>query len=202
MVGPDPCGVRRAGVAAATYTRDMHDDLREILIPADVIRERVHALGEEIAAVYSGDDEHRLTLLPVLAGSMIFTADLIRQMPLRMKIALVQLSTYPGQATTAGEPQMIMDITGEITGRHVLIIDDILDSGRTLRRVRELVSEHQPESVRTAVLLKKKTPMNPGVEADFVGFEIEDEFVVGYGLDYDDLYRNLPFIGVLRPELM
>lgn len=180
----------------------MFDDLREILWSAAAIRERVHAMADEIAAVYSGDDEHRLTMLPILAGSMIFTADLIRQMPLRMKIALVQLSTYPGKSTSAGVPETVLDITGDITGRHVLIIDDILDSGRTLTRVKQLVQEHRPESVRTAVLLRKNTPANPGVEADFVGFEIEDEFVVGYGLDYDDLYRNLPCIGVLHPEAM
>lgn len=192
----------RASNNSGPYTRDMQNDLREVMLSAEVIRERVHAMADEIAAVYSGDEEHRLTLLPVLAGSMIFTADLIRQMPLRMKIALVQLSTYPGQSTTAGEPQMVMDITGELEGRHVLIIDDILDSGRTLKRVKQMVAQRNPQSVRTAVLLRRKSSDHCGVKADFVGFDIEDEFVVGYGLDYDDLYRNLPCIGVLHSELM
>lgn len=179
----------------------MESDLSQVLFTAEEIRARVKQLAGEITAAYAEADSS-LTLLPVLAGSMIFTADLIRELPVKMKIALVQLSAYPGKATTAGETQIRMDITGEIAGRHVLIVDDILDSGNTIRRVRQLVEERQPASVRTVVLLRKPGKAPPDVGVDFVGFDVADRFVVGYGLDFDDLYRNLSCIGVLRPELM
>lgn len=179
----------------------MQSDLDRILLSADAIHSRVRELAAEIAGCYPNGDRG-LTLLPVLAGSLIFTADLIRDLPLKMKIALVQLSAYPGTATSAQPPRVVMDIAGDIKGRDVLLIDDILDSGNTLRRVQALVREHGPASVRTAVLLRKPNKAPTDVPVEFVGFDIDDLFVVGYGLDYDDHYRNLPCIGVLRPELM
>jgi hypoxanthine phosphoribosyltransferase len=178
----------------------MEGDLERILFTPEQIRARIRALAGEIAAVYA-DRAEALTLLPVLAGSLIFTADLIRELPLKMKIALVQLSAYPGTATTAQDPEVVMAVTGEVAGRDVLIVDDILDSGKTLRRVQGLVAELSPASLRTAVLLRKRG-RQPEAEADFVGFDVEDAFVVGYGLDYDDHYRNLPCIGVLAKEHM
>ncbi len=179
----------------------MEDDIERILIPHDRIRARVRELGRQIAKVYR-DPEPGLTLVPVLAGSIIFLADLIRELPLKMKIALVQISTYPGRRTEAGEPQTVLELSGDVRGRHVLIVDDILDSGRTLRRVQEMVRRKAPASLRTAVLLRKPAKAPPDVVADFVGFDIEDLFVVGYGLDFADHYRNYPHIGVLRRELM
>ena len=140
--------------------------------------------------------------MPVLSGSIIFLADLIRELPLKMKIALVQLSAYPGRAVQAREPQTVIAFSGEVEGRHVLVVDDILDTGRTLRRVQEMIRKRRPASLRTAVLLRKPSKASPDVRADFVGFDIEDEFVVGYGLDFGDHYRNFPHVGVLRSELM
>ena len=179
----------------------MERDIDRILLHHDQISERVHAIAAEIAELYESDDTG-LTIVPILSGSIIFLADLIRELPLKMKIALVQISTYPGRSTEAGEPETVIELTGDIAGRHILIVDDILDSGRTLRRVRGMISEHQPASMRTAVLLRKPNKAPADVGADFVGFDIADEFVVGYGLDFDDHYRNFPHIGVLRPELM
>ena len=179
----------------------MQRDLCRILFTREQIQARVQALAQEIAAAYPKLDAG-LTLCPILSGSFIFTADLIRELPLKMKIALMQVSTYPGRATTPGQPQLMMELNGDITGRHVLLIDDILDSGRTIRRVRQLVGERRPASVRTAVLLRKPARAPADVPVEFVGFDVEDEFVVGYGLDFDDHYRNLPYIGVLKAELM
>jgi hypoxanthine phosphoribosyltransferase len=161
----------------------------------------VQALAAAIAAAY-GVDDRGLTLVPILSGSLIFLADLVRELPLKMKIALVQVSAYPGPARQAGQPATRLQLTADVRGRHVLVVDDILDSGRTLRHVQAMVAARQPASLRTVVLLRKPAKAPPDVPVDFVGFDIDDLFVVGYGLDYDDHYRNFPHIGVLRPELM
>lgn len=179
----------------------MQGDIGRILLHHDQISERVRQMAAEIAEVYD-QRKPSLTLVPVLSGSIIFLADLIRELPLKMKIALVQISAYPGRSVEAGDPQTVIELTGEVRGRDVLIVDDILDSGRTMRRVRAMISEREPASLRAAVLLRKPSKTPPDVQADFVGFDIDDLFVVGYGLDFDDHYRNYPHIGVLRPELM
>jgi hypoxanthine phosphoribosyltransferase len=179
----------------------METDFARILIHRDRIDARIRELAAEIAATYNGDNVG-LTLVPILSGSIIFLADLIRQLPLKMKIALIQLSTYPGTATSPRDPRTVLELTGDVAGRHVLVVDDILDSGRTLRRVQALVRERDPKSLRAAVLLRKPGKAPPDVPVDFVGFDIEDLFVVGYGLDHGDLYRNYPHVAVLHPELM
>jgi hypoxanthine phosphoribosyltransferase len=178
----------------------MEGDIDRVLLSDTQIRARVREMGREIAAAYQGA-ERGLTLVPVLSGAMIFVADLIRELPVKMKIALVQLSTYPGKSTLPTEPKTIMEVTGAVRGRDVLLVDDILDSGRTLRRVQGMLREHAAASVRTAVLLRKPGKAPTDIPIDFVGFDIDDLFVVGYGLDYGDHYRNYPHIGVLRPEL-
>jgi hypoxanthine phosphoribosyltransferase len=178
----------------------MEHDLERVLFSRAQIQARINALAAEIADHYA-DRTNALTLLPILAGSFIFTADLIRELPLKMKIALVQLSTYPGKATAPQEPRVLVGLSGDLSGRDVLIVDDILDSGKTLKRVQALVTEQGAASVKTVVLLRKEG-RQPVAQADFVGFDVEDLFVVGYGLDYDDHYRNLPYIGVLTAEHM
>lgn len=179
----------------------MEADIDRILIHRDRIDARVKTLAREIADVYDADDAG-LTLVPILSGSIIFLADLIRDLPLKMKIALVQVSTYPGTSTSPRAPKTVLELTGDVSGRNVLIVDDILDSGRTLRRVQAMIREHGARSVRAAVLLRKPDKVPSDVQVDFVGFDIEDLFVVGYGLDYDDHYRNYPHVGVLHAELM
>ncbi len=179
----------------------MREDLDRILFRDAEILRRVQALGAELHTVYAGLDAG-LTLVPILSGSIIFLADLIRSLPMKLKIAPIHVSTYPGRSVEPSPPRTLVELTGEVAGRHVLIVDDILDSGRTLRRVQQLIAERRPASLRTAVLLRKRAKAPPDVPVDFVGFDVEDEFVVGYGLDFDDHYRNFPHIGVLRRELL
>lgn len=190
-----------ANANADTTCRPMDADIDRILIHRDRIDSRVKELATEIAATYNGD-RTGLTFLPILSGSIIFLADLIRELPLKMKLAMVQMSTYPGASTSASDPKTVLQLSGEVTGRHVLIVDDILDTGRTLRRVHAMIQEHHPRSLRTAVLLRKPDKAPADVAVEFIGFDVEDLFVVGYGLDYNDHYRNYPHVGVLRSELM
>lgn len=178
----------------------MKDDIERILIPREQIAARIQEMARDIAATYEGEGDG-LTIVTILSGSLIFLADLIRQLPLRMKIGLITVSSYRGATTESRGSAVVQDLNVDVTGRHVLILDDILDTGGTLRLVRELLARSNPRSIRTCVLLRKPSKAPVDVPADFVGFDVDDVFVVGYGLDYNDLYRNLPDIGVLRREL-
>jgi hypoxanthine phosphoribosyltransferase len=177
----------------------MQKDIDRILIPRQRIAERVKELAQQISRTYSAETNGGLTLVTILSGSLIFLADLIRCLPLRMKIGLITVSSYKG--TTAGKASILQQLHVDVTGRHVLLIDDILDTGGTLRLVRQQLEPAQPRSIRSCVLLRKPSKAPADVPADFVGFDIDDVFVVGYGLDFNDHYRNLPDIAVLRPEV-
>ncbi|MFQ5411650.1 MAG: hypoxanthine phosphoribosyltransferase [Phycisphaerae bacterium] len=178
----------------------MERDLARILIPRDTIHRRVSELAAEIADTYQ-DVPEGLVIVPVLAGSIIFVADLIRRLPFKMHIGLITVSRYRGPTTTGGKTRIIQDLNIEIQDRHVLVVDDILDTGNTLRGVSEQLHCREPASLRICTLLRKPDKAPKDLVADFVGFDIEDVFVVGYGLDYNDQYRNWPDIGVLKPEL-
>ncbi len=182
----------------------MQRDIDRILIPSRQIAERVGELAAELADKYAPAGAERsceLTIVAILSGSLIFLADLIRRLPMRMRIALVTVSSYPAASTKSRGARLLEQITVDVAGRDVLIVDDILDTGGTLRAVRAELARRQPRSIRTCVLLRKPGKAPPDVPADFVGFDIDNYFVVGYGLDFDGLYRNLPDIAVLRPEL-
>lgn len=176
----------------------MQNDIRGILIDRYAIQARVYRLAQEIAAVYADKD---VVLMPLLTGSIIFVADLVRHMPVRMRINVMAVSSYPGRAVSNMGTRVLYPDTFDVKGRHVLVIDDILDSGRTLRTVHDLLVEQGAASVHTCVLLWKKLAATPAICADYVGFEIPDEFVVGYGLDFNDYYRNLPDIAILHPHV-
>lgn len=165
-----------------------------VLIPEDKIRERVDLVAAQIAAAYEG---RPLTIVAVLTGSLVFLADLIRRLDLPLRIALVQASSYRGATTTPGELHVQAELLPDLKGRHILLIDDILDTGKTLKHMVEHLRGLGTASIRTAVLLRKEGRQEVAIEPDFVGFTIPNEFVIGYGLDYDDEYRNLPFIAVL-----
>jgi hypoxanthine phosphoribosyltransferase len=194
----------------------MQTDVAEVLIGRRAIARRIRALARQIAGDFRADrdaeasddasaDGGELTLVPILTGSIIFVSDLIRCLPFRMKIRLISVSSYPG-TTTASKGAHLREALGALpealAGAHVLVIDDILDSGHTLSLVTRLLRENQPATLRTCVLLRKRRPEAMRFAVDYVGFDIPDEFVVGYGLDFNDYYRNLPEIVTLRPEVL
>jgi hypoxanthine phosphoribosyltransferase len=185
------------------YTVTVRGDIDTILISRERIAERIVELAEEIQRDLAGlGDEAEIVLVPVLTGSIIFVADLIRWLPQKIRIGVITATSYPGKATrTTGRPIM-GDLPPGLEGKHVIIVDDVLDSGRTIRLVREEICKRHPQSLRICVLLRKQTPAAAEIRCDYVGFDIPDAFVVGYGLDYDDYYRNLPDIGLLKKEAM
>jgi hypoxanthine phosphoribosyltransferase len=178
----------------------MERDLAEILIPRDRIQRRVEEIAAEIAAIYQ-DRTNDLVIVPVLTGSIIFVADLIRHLPFKMRIGLMTVSRYRGATTDGGDTQILRDLSIDIANRDVLVVDDILDTGNTLRFIKRELEKKNPASLRLCALLRKPARAPKDFDADFGGFDVEDKFVVGYGLDYNDMYRNWPDIGVLRSEL-
>lgn len=181
----------------------VHDDIDRILIDRNRIADRIEELGAEIRAdLHALDGDLEIILVPVLTGAIIFVADLMRQLPQKMRINVMSASSYPGTATKSRGVPQLRDVPDDLAGKFVLIIDDILDSGRTITTIRAAIEAHGPTAVRTCVLLRKELPAAMNTPCEYVGFDIPDEFVVGYGLDYNDLYRNLPDVGVLKPEVV
>ena len=167
----------------------------EILISADRIQRRVDELAGQIVRDYG---HQPITIVGVLTGSIMFLADLMRRIDLPLRIALIQASSYRGENTRPGQLKVQADLLPDLRGRHILILDDILDTGHTLAHLVRHLRSLSPASVKVAVLLRKKGRQEEPLVPDYCGFEIPDEFVIGYGLDYNDEHRNLPFIGVLR----
>jgi len=180
-------------------------DIEKILIGREQIAQRIKELGAAIRRDlddWSRDGE--VVLVPVLTGSIIFVADLMRELPNKIRISVIAASSYPGRSTQSKGAQIAGSLPGEdeIAGKHVLIVDDILDSGSTIRLIRAELQKRNPKSVRACVLLRKTIPSALETPCEYVGFDIPDEFVVGYGLDYDNFYRNLPDVGTLKKEAM
>jgi hypoxanthine phosphoribosyltransferase len=175
-----------------------HPALESVLFTEEQIRQRIRGLAKEIKQVY-GDGE--FTLVSLINGAVMFTADLMREIDNPVRLDCIRVSSYGARTKSVGAPRVLADITLDIAGRDVLIIDDILDTGKTLSLVTALAWKLKPASLRSCVFLDKKARREVPFEADFVGFEIPDKFVVGYGLDFAERYRNLPCIGVLREEL-
>lgn len=183
----------------------MQRDIDRILIPQRQIAARVAELAKLITADHSPpklDGNGQLTIVPVLTGAMIFAGDLIRQIPIAMRIGLVTVSSYPGASVSTQGAQVLAQQLGDLRGRHVLLVDDILDSGGTLRLVQTVLCEQGAASIRTCVLLRKDRPAARDLPVDYVGFDIPDVFVVGYGLDFDNYYRNLPDIVTLKSAII
>ena len=166
----------------------------DVLLSADEIQKRVSELARQIAEDYR---DRPVTIVGVLTGSLIFLADLVRRLDLPLRIGLIQASSYRGSATTPGELRVGPDLIPDVRGRHVLLLDDILDTGQTLAHLVGHVRELGPLSVRVVVLLRKQGRQRVALEPDYFAFDIPDVFVVGYGLDHNDEYRNLPHIAVL-----
>jgi hypoxanthine phosphoribosyltransferase len=175
----------------------LHPDLAEVLLTEAQIKRRVKSIAREIKAVYG---KREFTMISLINGAVLFTADLMREIDNPVRLDCIRVSSYGLKTKSIGTPQIIHSLTLDIAKRDVLLIDDILDTGKTLKLVSNLILGLKPSSLRTCVLLDKKARREVDMEADFVGFEIPDKFVVGYGLDFAERYRNLPGIGVLKPE--
>ena len=169
----------------------------DILITAERIQERVEEMARQIAQDFRG--RRPLTIVGVLTGSLMFLADLVRRLDMPLRIGLIQASSYRGETTTPGELHVQPELQPDVRGRHVLLLDDILDTGQTLTHLTRHLHSLGAASVRVAVLLRKQGRQQVPLDPDYCGFDIPNAFVVGYGLDYNDEYRHLPYIAVL-PE--
>jgi hypoxanthine phosphoribosyltransferase len=171
------------------------NDPTNVLISADEIRERVAALGREISAAFPADEE--LHLVAVLKGAFMFLSDLIRAMDRPVSLDFMAVSSYGKATTSSGEVRVLKDVDSRLEGRNVIIVEDIVDTGLTLAYLQEILHARSPKSLSTACLLSKPSRRLVNVKVDYVGFTIEDRFVVGYGLDYAEKYRNLPYLAAL-----
>ena len=176
----------------------LDDDIATVLVDEETIRARVMELGEAISQAYAEQD---LVLVSVLKGSIIFMADLVRAITTPHEIDFMATSSYGAATHSSGVVRILKDLNVSIQGRNVLVVEDIIDSGHTLNYLLRLLQERQPASLRIVTLLDKPERRSVPIDVDWVGFSIPNEFVVGYGLDYNELYRNLPYIGVLKPSV-
>jgi hypoxanthine phosphoribosyltransferase len=178
---------------------DLVSDVDEVLISEEQIRAKVAELGARLSADYA---DRSVTLVSVLKGSLPFMADLMRAITVPVSIDLMEVSSYSGQATeSSGLVRILKDLSASIDGKDVLIVEDIIDTGLTLNYLVRYLRGKNPRSLRICTLLDKPARRLVEIDIDYRGFTIPDQFVVGYGLDYGEFYRNLPFIGVLRPEV-
>ncbi len=173
------------------------NDLESILIPEQVLQAKVKELAGQLSRDYEGKDPF---FIGVLKGCFVFMADIMRHIDFYCDIDFMAVSSYGDQTTSTGAVKITKDLNRDIEGRHVVVIEDILDSGRTLSYLKTYLKNRNPASVRICTLLDKPSRRKAEITAEYVGFEIEDAFVVGYGLDFAERYRNLPFIGILKPE--
>ncbi len=177
---------------------DMRRDIDAILVTEDDLQARIRTLGDQIARDYAGKD---LLLVGVLKGAAMFMMDLARAIAIPLEMDFMAVSSYGGTTTSSGVVRILKDLEASIGDKHVLLVEDIIDSGLTLRYLLELLDNRQPLSLRVCALLDKGKAADSGAAAHYLGFTIPDRFVVGYGLDYAQKYRNLPYIGVLRPNV-
>jgi len=180
-------------------TPDLDADVAEVLLSEEQIQAKVAELGRRISADYAG---HELTLVSVLKGSLPFMADLMRAITIPVQIDLMEVSSYGGSTTeSSGMVRILKDLSSSIEGRHVLIVEDIIDTGLTLNYLLRYLRGKNPATLRICTLLDKPARRLVEIPIDYLGFQIPDQFVIGYGLDFGEIYRNLRFVGVLRPEV-
>jgi hypoxanthine phosphoribosyltransferase len=192
-----PAIVQIARQGRARVPRRWRAEVQTVLIGRERLAVGVRRLARQLEHDFRGRD---LVIVPLLTGTVLFLADLIRLLSLPLRVDFMGVSSY-GAGTESGELVFTKELRMEVRSRDVLLVDDILDTGRTLKRVSERLRALKPRSLKTCVLLDKKSRRIEPIEADYVGFEIPDVFVVGYGLDFAERYRNLPFVGVLKPEI-
>lgn len=175
----------------------MYEDVSEVLLTEEQIQQRVRELAEQISADYKGKD---LLLVCVLKGGILFLTDLMRQLDIPHAIDFMAISSYGAGTESSGVVRILMDLNTSIEGKNVLIVEDIVDTGHTLDYILRNLSTRRPASLRVCALLNKPSRRQVDVPIDYVGFDIPNKFVIGYGLDFGEKYRNLPFVGVLKPE--
>lgn len=176
----------------------LHPDIERVLIDADSIQLRVRELAAQIDQDYA--DKPRLLLVGVLKGAFIFLSDLCRALTVPHAVDFMAVSSY-GMSATSGAVRIVLDLREPIEGKHVLLVEDIVDSGQTLHYLQQVLASRNPASLRTCALSRKARPQAMSVPVDYLGFTIPDVWVVGYGLDYADTHRTLPYIGTLKPEV-
>ena len=176
----------------------MDKDIQKILVSEDELRAKVKELGEILSQEYK--DKNPL-IIGVLKGALPFMADLIKEMNMYLEIDFMDVSSYGTAMVSSGEVKILKDLDTSVEGRNLLFVEDIVDSGRTLEYLKKLFEYRKANSVKIVTLLNKPKGRKVDVKVDWIGFEVPDEFVVGYGLDYSEHYRNLPYIGVLKPEI-
>ena len=184
------------------------DDLQEILFSAETIAQRVREIGMQINHDFedkvsrdSATGEQSLLVISVLRGAAIFMADLVRKINLPVEMDFMAVSSYGTGTKSSGVVRIVKDLTSSVEGRHIIIAEDILDSGLTLKYLIKVLESRNPASITIATLLRKKNLQQADIDCKYVGFECPDEFIVGYGLDYAERYRNLPYIATLKPEV-
>lgn len=196
---------RQPGVAVVTEEKSpacmqgpLSQDLECVLISADAIQDRIRGLGRQIDEHYTGKD---LLLIAVLKGSVVFLADLMRAISIPHEVDFLATSSYGASTRSTGVVRILKDLNEPIEGRHVLLVEDIIDSGNTLAYLSRLFRARNPASLEIVTLLDKPTRREVDIEVFWTGFSVPNEFVIGYGLDFNQKYRNLPYIGVLKPEV-
>jgi hypoxanthine phosphoribosyltransferase len=178
---------------------DLYDDIETVLIDQARLHERIQELAQQIEDDY--DDVDDLLLVCVLKGAYSFLSDLSLMIKRPHQIEFMAVSSYGAGTRSSGAVRLLLDLRQDISGRHVLVIEDIIDSGKTLDYLARLLKARNPASLRVCTLLSKPSRREIDVPVDYIGFDIPDEFVVGYGLDYAELYRNIPYVGILKPEI-
>ncbi len=177
----------------------MHEDIKTVLVTEQQLKEKVAELGAQISRDYEGKN---LLLVSILKGAVVFMADLMRAVSIPCSIDFMVVSSYGGTNTTStGLVKIVKDLDADLSGRDVLIVEDILDTGVTLSNLVPMLKLRNPNSVRICAILDKPTRRKADIQPDYEGFQVPDEFVVGYGLDYNEKYRNLPYVGVLKPSV-
>lgn len=176
----------------------VEDDIKRVLLTEEQIKKRVNELGKQITEEYKGKE---LVVIVLLKGAAWFATDLTRVIDLPLRVEFMVASSYGSGTKTSGHVKVELDIKEDIRGKHVLVIDDIIDSGVTFAAICDMLRVHHPASLKTVALCDKAERRINGLDADYVGFKIPDEFIVGYGLDFAQDYRNLPYIGILKPSV-
>lgn len=180
------------------FSENMQDDIEKVLLSEEEIQEIVTRVGAEVSRDYRGKN---LVLVSVLKGSVVFMADLMRAIDIPLSIDFMVVSSYGNGTESSGKVKIIKDLDLDLSGQDLLLVEDILDTGRTLNNLREILKMRSPSSIKICTFLDKPERRQADIAADYVGARVPDEFVVGYGLDYSQRYRNLPYLGVLKPRV-